>query len=184
MLFLSVCYIVSVWVAYTTAYGLMALLFSATLSFVLVGLARLRADSIGLRLPDVAGVELPIVFAMAGMVLVHIAGRMTVGVLTDNAVHQAVLMFTLGLLAVMGLLGRNDLGLRIPSVLEAVLGLLVIDRLLCLLLDGNVPVPFSTDPFEGELLTWTVPLMVAELLLLRMLWSYDWVEGERLQRTC
>ena len=182
MLFLSVCYIVSVWVAYTTAYGLMALLFSATLSFVLVGLARLRADSIGLRLPDVAGVELPIVFAMAGMVLVHIAGRMTVGVLTDNAVHQAVLMFTLGLLAVMGLLGRNDLGLRIPSVLEAVLGLLVIDRLLCLLLDGNVPVPFSTDPFEGELLTWTVPLMVAELLLLRMLWSYDWVEGERLQR--
>ncbi|MDP6199310.1 MAG: hypothetical protein QF531_00935 [Candidatus Poseidonia sp.] len=182
MLFLSVCFLASMWMAYATAYGLMALIFSAAFSFVLVGLARLRADSIGLRLPDVAGVELPIIFAMCGMVLVHIAGRMTVGVLSDDAVHQTVLMVTLVLLAVMGVMGRNDLGLRIPSVLEAVLGLLVIDRLLGLLLGGEVPVPFSIDPLNGDLMTWVAPLLLGELILLRMLWSYDWVEGERLRR--
>ena len=142
MLFLSVCFLASMWMAYATAHGLMALIFSAAFSFVLVAWLPASSDSIGLRLPDVAGVELPIIFAMCGMVLVHIAGRMTVGVLSDDAVHQTVLMVTLVLLAVMGVMGRNDLGLRIPSVLEAVLGLLVIDRLLGLLLGGEVPFRF------------------------------------------
>ena len=48
------------WFAYATPYALLALLFSAGFAVVLVGLARLRANAIGLRLPDVAGVELPI----------------------------------------------------------------------------------------------------------------------------
>ena len=65
---------------------------------------------------------------MCGMVLVHIAGRMTTGLLSEDAQHLCVLAATLVLLAGMGLLGRNDLGLRIPSALEAVVGLLVIDR--------------------------------------------------------
>ena len=80
-----------------------ALLFSAGFAVVLVGLARLRANAIGLRLPDVAGVELPIAVAMVGMVLVHVAGRMTTGVLTDSTVHLAALSLTLVLLVGMGL---------------------------------------------------------------------------------
>lgn len=183
MLFLGVTFLISCWIAYTTTFALMALGFSAAFSVVLVGFARLRANSIGLRLPDLAGVEMPIAVAMMGIVAVHLAGRMTTGVLDgDDATHMAVMFGTLLLLAGMGLMGRHDLGLRIPSALEAVLGLLVLDRLATLLVGGEVPIPFITDPFVGDALSWTTPLLVAELLLLVMVAAFDWVEGERLRR--
>ena len=58
---------------------------------------------------------------MMGIVAVHLAGRMTTGVLDgDDATHMAVMFGPLLLLAGMGLMGRHDLGLRIPSALEAV----------------------------------------------------------------
>ena len=49
------------------------------ISFLFISLARLRADSLNLRLVDVLGVEIPIAIAMAGLVLVHLASRMTQG---------------------------------------------------------------------------------------------------------
>ncbi len=182
LLFLIVAFLGSTWFAYATPYGLLALGFSAGFALVLVGLTRLRANSIGLRLPDVAGVELPIMVAMCGMVLVHIAGRMTTGVLTDDALHQVLLTITLALLAGMGLMGRNDLGLRIPSALETLLGLLVIDRVICILLGGEVPIPFATDPLSSSFMSWGLPLFGGELALLGMVLLFDWVEGERLRR--
>ena len=160
----------------------MPLAFSAGFSVVLVGLTRLRATNIGLRLPDVLGVELPIFVAMCGMVLVHIAGRMTTGLLSEDAQHLCVLAATLVLLAGMGLLGRNDLGLRIPSALEAVVGLLVIDRVLCILFGGEVPLPFAADPLASSLTEWTLPLFGIEAMLLGAVVLFDWVEGERLRR--
>lgn len=182
LLFLVVAFLGSTWFAYATPYGLHALVFSAGFAVVLVGLTRLRANSIGLRLPDVAGVELPIMVAMAGMVLVHLAGRMTTGVLSDDAVHVAVLTATLALLAGMGLMGRNDLGLRIPSALEALLCLLVMDKMLTLLLGGQGPIPFATDPFASSMTSWGLPLFGVEAALLGMVLLFDWVEGERLRR--
>lgn len=182
LLFLVVAFIGSIWFSYATPYGLLALGFSAGFALVLVGLTRLRANSIGLRLPDVAGVELPIMVAMSGMVLVHVAGRMTTGVLADDALHQVLLTITLALLAGMGLMGRNDLGLRIPSALEALLGLLVIDRMVCIVLGGEVPMPFTTDPLASSFLSWGLPLFGVELALLGMVVLFDWVEGERLRR--
>jgi hypothetical protein len=179
--FLAVAFLSSAWLAYATPYGLMALGFSAFFAVVMVGLSRLRANSIGLRLPDVMGVEMPIAVAVVGLVLVHVAGRMTTGVLGDDAVHQAVLMGALTLLLSMGLAGRNDLGLRIPSALEALVGALLVDRLLCLMVGGEVPLPFTTDPFSGTL-SWTAPLVFMEAALLGMVLVYDWVEGERLNR--
>ena len=164
------------------AVRLLALLFSAGFAVVLVGLARLRANAIGLRLPDVAGVELPIAVAMVGMVLVHVAGRMTTGVLTESTVHLAALSLTLVLLVGMGLIGRNDLGLRIPSALEALLGLMVIDRMVCVLIGGEVPLPLATDPTALVLTTGALPLFGIETLLLGMVLLFDWVEGERLRR--
>lgn len=182
LLFLAVAFLGSMWFAYATPYGLTALVFSAGFAVVLVGLTRLRANSIGLRLPDVAGVELPIMVAMVGMVLVHLAGRMTTGVLADDAVHVAVLTATLAVLAGMGLIGRNDLGLRIPSALEALLGLLVMDKVVSLILGGQGPVPFATDPFSSSMLSWGLPLLGVEAALLGMVLLFDWVEGERLRR--
>jgi len=82
----------------------------------------------------------------------------------------------------MGLLGRHDLGLRIPSALEALLGLMVIDRMVCVLIGGEVPLPLATDPTALTLTTGALPLFGIETLLLGMVLLFDWVEGERLRR--
>ena len=61
--------------------------------------------------------------------MVHLAGRMTTGVLDgDDALHLFVLISALGVLGGMGLIGRNDLGLRLPSALEAVVALFAVDK--------------------------------------------------------
>jgi len=93
-----------------------------------------------------------------------------------------VLSLTLVLLVGMGLIGRNDLGLRIPSALEALLGLLVIDRMVCVLIGGEVPLALPTDPTALALTTGALPLFGIETLLLGMVLLFDWVEGERLRR--
>ena len=181
MLFLVVAFIGSMWFAYATPYALPALLFSAGFAVVLVGLARLRANTIGLRLPDVAGVELPIAVAMVGMVLVHVAGRMTTGVLTDSTVHLAALSLTLVLLV--GMVGwKKRSWLANTQRLEALLGLMVIDRIVCVLIGGEVPLPLATDPTALTFATGGLPLFGIEALLLGMVVLFDWVEGERLRR--
>ena len=56
---------------------------------------------------------------MIGLVIVHIAGRMSDSVvILEDAKHLAVLAVGLTTLAGIGLVGRNDLGLRIPNALE------------------------------------------------------------------
>ena len=182
MLFLSVAFLAAMWFAYSTSFGLASLAFSAGFAVLLVGVARLRATQIGLRLPDVMGVELPIAMSMGGLVLVHIASRLTVGVLDQNDIHQAILFVALVIIAAMGLSGRNDLGLRIPSALEYLLLLLVFDRILCLVLGGQTPLPFTVHPFDAPLLDGTVPLLLMELMYIGTVVLFDWVEGERLRR--
>lgn len=184
LLFLAVTSLIGAWIAYTTESGSVTLLFCAAFFVVLVSLSKSRANSIGLRLPDAFGVELPIALAMAGLVLVHVAGRMTVGVLDgSNAQHLLVLVLGLAGLAGLGLVGRHDLGLRLPSALEAVIGLLVIDRVITVLIGGEVPLPFMTDPFEGEFMTWILPVVTVEAVIVGLVVLFDWVEGERLRRS-
>ena len=183
MMFLGMTFLFAAWIAYTTPNGMEALIFAAVFSVVLIGLARLRANSIGLRLPDTLGIETPIALAMAGAVLVHLASQATVGVINpDEMMHLVVLGAALSVFAGMGLLGRNDLGLRIPSALEGVIGLLVIDRIITLLIGGAAPIPFAVDPFNGSAMNWVLPFVGIEVLLVAAVVLFDWVEGERLKR--
>ena len=84
---------------------------------------------------------------MIGLVIVHVAGRMSDSVvILEDAKHLAVLAVGLTTLAGIGLIGRNDLGLRIPNALEGVVFLLAIDRLVCIIIGGEVPNIYYLDP--------------------------------------
>ena len=68
---------------------------------------------------------------MAGLTLIQIAGRL--GDANVSMEHQWEILVLLGaliILAAISLLGRKDLGLRIPSVLEGIVLLLLVSRLL------------------------------------------------------
>jgi hypothetical protein len=54
--------------------------------------------------------------------------------------------------------------------------------MLTLLLGGQGPIPFATDPFASSMTSWGLPLFGVEAALLGMVLLFDWVEGERLRR--
>lgn len=181
MVFLVTTILATTFFSFTSGATLASLVFSVLVTMLFVGLARIRANQIGLRLPDVLGIEAPIALGMAGLVLVHVAGRASNSVVVlEDATHLIVFFGGLVMLAGLGLLGRNDLGIRIPNALEGVVFLAVIDRCICLVAGGEVPIPFATDPFDGALMTWVVPLLLIELVAIGSVFGFDWVEGKRI----
>ncbi|DAC29893.1 MAG TPA: hypothetical protein D7H81_03990 [Candidatus Poseidoniales archaeon] len=181
--FLTTTILASIYLSFTTSLSYLILAFCVVISILFIALARIRANDIGLRLPDVAGIELPIAISMLGLVLVHLAGRVSDSVVgLDDAKHLAVLTGGLCILASVGLVGRNDLGLRIPNAVEGVVYLLVIDRIVALIIGGEVPVMYRVDPFSASIIDWTLPLIFIEIVLLSSVIAYDWVEKQRLLR--
>ena len=181
--FLAVTIVASMFFAYATGSGLVALLLTGGMSFLFISLARMRADSLQLRLVDVLGVEIPIAITMAGLVLVHLASRMTQGsVFLDDQYDLLVLLVGLVVIGSFGLVGRDDLGVRIPNVLDMIVGLLVLDRIVGVLAGGEVPIPTVTNPLEFSELSWRVPVIGNELLLILAALLWNWVERERQKR--
>ena len=184
LLFLSTTILATSFLSFTSGDTLLALSFSVMISILFVGLSRIRANQIGLRLPDIMGIEAPIALGMLGLVLVHVAGRASNSVVQlGDATHLVVFFGGLVMLGGIGLLGRNDLGHRIPNALEGIVYLAALDRVLCVVIGGEVPLPFDIDPFVAALstLTWTVPFVLIEALLLAGVFAFDWVEGKRIQ---
>ena len=181
--FLGVTIFASMFFAYLTGSGLIALLMMGGMSFLFISLARMRADSLNLRLVDVLGVEIPIALTMGGLVLVHIASRMTQS--TVSLEDQFDLLTLIVALIAMGgfaLIGRDDLGVRIPNVLDMVVGLLVIDRLVAVIAGGELPIPTLTNPLEFREMSWIIPVVGNEVLLVTAALLWDWVERERQKR--
>ena len=184
MTFLAVTILASTWFSFTTADGFLALGFSVAVSILFITLSRLRANQIGLRLPDLMGIELPVAISMGGLVLVHIAGRVSQSVVTLGDTYHLLLLFSgLVVLAGVGLMGRNDLGIRIPNALEGVIYLFAFDRILALLVGGEVPIPLQVDPFAtSQSISWTVPILILEVLILAAVILFDWIEAQRISR--
>ena len=181
--FIGVTIFAATFFAYLSGSGMIALLLMGGMSFLFISLARLRADSLNLRLVDVLGVEIPIAVTMAGLVLVHLASRMTQGtVFLDDQFDLLILLSGLVALAGFALVGRNDLGVRIPNVLDMVVGLLVIDRLFGVLAGGELPIPTLTNPLEFDEMSWMVPVIGNEVLLIGAALLWNWVERERQKR--
>ena len=161
----------------------LALAGTALLITAFIGLARWSADRLSMPLPQVFGIDAPVAMGLAGLVLVEITGR--VGgfvVLLSDQLH--LLAFVLGalLVASMHVLGRDQLGLRLPAFADALLWTLVAGRIVTLFVGGEVPVPLRVDPFTGETLDWILPLLVLEAALLGLVVLHEWVEGMRRQR--
>jgi hypothetical protein len=73
--FLGVSILASMMFAFLGGDQTTAIILCASISILFISLARVRAESLNLRLVDVLGIEIPIAVTMAGLVLVHLAGR-------------------------------------------------------------------------------------------------------------
>ncbi len=178
--FILVTVFASAWLAYMSEYGLALILFASVLSILFIAVARWRSSQIGLQLPDFAGIEMPIAIAMGGLALIHITGRLSSGVVEQaDQWGQLTLFIALISLAGIGLLGRDDLGLRIPSALEGVILLMVITRVVTALMGVD---SLRIDPTFFTESSWRLPFTVIEISLLSIVVLDAWVESERRSR--
>ena len=170
-----------IWSSGTASAGILVV--SGAISLVFIGISRWRASSNSLTLPDVLGIETPFAATMAGLTLMHFVGRLAPGASLGNQLDFAVLAIILLLIVGISLTGRKDLVHRIPAAIEWYIAILVISRCAGTVLAGTMPMPILTDPLTpisgGDTLSFTVPLIIVEIILLGCVIGWDWIEGVR-----
>ena len=157
------------------------LVIAALTALVLVSASRWRASGLGLELPDVLGIEMPLAATMVGLTFVYLLGRI-VGEM-DDQLGLALLATMLAMFAGFALWGRSDLGLRIPSALEWIAYCLAGSSIVGLVLFAATPPPIFTDPLRYDGWEYIGPLAFQELLLLGMVIGWDAIDGMRLSRS-
>ncbi len=159
--------LVQVWFAGTAGAPLiLALTASSALLFVFLG--RWSAKRYALPLPDVLGVELPIVWCGAALSLVFIAGRLSTASVvssSDPTLDHLVLMISLMCLAAVAAIGVDDIARRLRSAMLGMGAILLGSRLLVAVF-GRFPAPFYLDPRSGDAWFWEPEWLVVEALLL------------------
>ena len=178
--FISVTIMIAVFLAWSTNQGLVAIALASFISILFIGIARWRADQVGLHLPDMMGIESPIAVTMGGLALIHVASRVgdAQSILSDQW-GLLVMLVALIILAGISLLGRTDLGLRVPSALEGIVILLLVARMLTALMGLD---QLMVDPTQFVSNSWRIPVWSVEAFLLAAVLLYEWVENERLKR--
>ena len=157
------------------------LILAGITSIFFVSLSRWRANSLKLRMPDVLGIEFPIAATIMGLSFVYLIGRLHAP-LIEEQLSLLILVVFLSVFSSFSLIGREDLALRIPSALEWLLYGLVLSRVLPFVVSGAVATPFDVNPFTYDLVTWTLPWLTSEVVLIGAVFCWDWIERVRIGR--
>ena len=170
-----------IWSSGTASAGILVV--SGAISLVFIGISRWRASTNSLTLPDILGIETPFAATMVGLTLMHFVGRLAPGASLGNQLDFAVLAIILLLIVGISLTGRKDLIHRIPAAIEWYIAILVISRCASTVMAGTMPFPILTDPLTpisgGDSLSFTVPFLIVEIILLGCVIGWDWIEGVR-----
>ena len=168
-----------IWSSGTASAGILVV--SGAISLVFIGISRWRASTNSLTLPDILGIETPFAATMIGLTLMHFVGRLAPGASLGNQLDFAVLAIILLLIVGISLTGRKDLVHRIPAAIEWYISILVISRCANTVMAGTMPIPILTDPLTpisgGDTLSFTIPFIIVEIILLGCVIGWDWIEG-------
>ena len=178
--FITVTILAGVFFAWSSGDSLPVIAIASFISVLFIAIARWRADQVNLQLPDIMGIESPVAITMTGLTLIQIAGRLgDSNVSIEYQWEILVLLGALVILAGISLLGRKDLGLRIPSVLEGIVLLLLVSRILTSLMGVD---SIQLTPTFSDELSWIVPVISLELFLVGAVLLFEWVESQRIKR--
>ena len=178
--FISVTLLVGIYFSWANGESLLAITLASLISVIFIGIARWRAEQVNLQLPDIMGIESPVAITMVGLTLIQIAGRLgDSNVVLTEQWELLVLLGTLTILAAMSLVGRKDLGLRIPSALEGIVLLILTSKLLTSLM-GVDTIQFVPNLSSES--SWVLPVWSLEVFLVSAVLLFEWVESERIKR--
>ena len=178
--FISVTILIGIYFSWISSSSLLSIAMASFISVLFIGIARWRAEQVNMQLPDVMGIESPVAITMVGLTLIQIAGRLgDSNVELEYQWEILVLLSSLIILAGISLAGKKDLGLRIPSVLEGIVFLILISRLLTSLMGVD---SIQLLPNFSDEMSWLVPVISLEVFLIASVLLFEWVESERLKR--
>ena len=142
------------------------LLSAGIFATILVAIARLRTKQLDLDLPMVMGIEMPIAYAIIGLVVALISGHLGPGASNTDLLDLAVITILILQFVIISLYQRDNLLDRIPIAIDWFVLPLVLGRIVGALLVESLPFPFTVDPFNGDLIGWQIPWLLLEVLLI------------------
>ena len=142
------------------------LLSAGIFATILVAIARLRTKQLDLDLPMVMGIEMPIAYAIIGLVVALISGHLGPGASNTDLLDLAVVTILILQFVIISLYQRDNLLDRIPIAIDWFVLPLVLGRIVGALLVESLPFPFTVDPFDGGLIGWQIPWLLLEVLLI------------------
>ena len=142
------------------------LLSAGIFATVLVAIARLRTKQLDLDLPTVMGIEMPIAYAIIGLIVALISGHLGPGASNRELLDLAVVTILILQFVIISLYQRDNLLDRIPIAIDWFVLPLVLGRIAGALLVESLPFPFTVNPFDGGLIGWQIPWLLLEALLI------------------
>ncbi len=142
------------------------LLSAGIFATVLVAIARLRTKQLDLDLPTVMGIEMPIAYAIIGLVVALISGHLGPGASNRELLDLAVVTILILQFVIISLYQRDNLLDRIPIAIDWFVLPLVLGRIVGALLVESLPFPFTVNPFDGGLIGWQIPWLLLEALII------------------
>ncbi len=142
------------------------LLSAGIFATILVAIARLRTKQLDLDLPTVMGIEMPIAYAIIGLVVALISGHLGPGASNRELLDLAVVTILILQFVIISLYQRDNLLDRIPIAIDWFVLPLVLGRIVGALLVESLPFPFTVNPFDGGLIGWQIPWLLLEALLI------------------
>ena len=142
------------------------LLSAGIFATVLVAIARLRTKQLDLDLPTVMGIEMPIAYAIIGLIVALISGHLGPGASNTELLDLAVVTILIMQFVIISLYQRDNLLDRIPIAIDWFVLPLVLGRIAGALLVESLPFPFTVNPFDGGLIGWQIPWLLLEALLI------------------
>ena len=142
------------------------LLSAGIFATILVAIARLRTKQLDLDLPTVMGIEMPIAYAIIGLMVALISGHLGPGASNRELLDLAVVTILIMQFVIISLYQGDNLLDRIPIAIDWFVLPLVLGRIAGALLVESLPFPFTVDPFDGDLIGWQIPWLLLEALLI------------------
>ncbi len=142
------------------------LLSAGIFATILVAIARLRTKQLDLDLPTVMGIEMPIAYAIIGLIVALISGHLGPGASNRELLDLAVVTILIMQFVIISLYQGDNLLDRIPIAIDWFVLPLVLGRIAGALLVESLPFPFTVDPFDGDLIGWQIPWLLLEALLI------------------
>mgnify|MGYP006199500291 FL=1 len=145
-----------------------------------VFLIKKRTKGLELDLPHILGMEMPVALSVTGVCLILLSAHVfppgsSPKLLLDMAVACSLIL----VLLMVSLLEHKNLIDRISIAIDWFVFPLLLTRLIGGALVGALPLPFTVEPFDGDNLEWTMPLVLLESILVLCVILGFWIEGKR-----